>query len=58
MRLIALRLLYKELKKAKIALGHAELRQNNEAERNNLKQKIDTLDWIISVVWCARERGD
>lgn len=56
MRLIALRWLYKELKKAKIDLGHAELRQNNEEERNNLRQKIDTLDWIISVVWCARER--
>ena len=46
----ALRMLYGQLKKARIALGHAEERQNNWVERENLKQKIDTLEWIIGVV--------
>ena len=46
----ALHLLYKQLKKAKIDLGHAEQRQNNLGEQENLKRKIDTLEWIIGVV--------
>lgn len=46
----ALHLLYSQLKKARIDLGHAERRQNNWDERENLARKIDTLEWIIGVV--------
>lgn len=46
----ALHLLYSDLKKARIALSHAEQRQNNHEERANLAKKIDTLEWIIGVV--------
>lgn len=49
-RLVALEYLYKLLKQAKIALGHAEQRQNNQAERDNLQNKIDTIEWVIDAV--------
>lgn len=46
----ALHLLYSQLRKTRIDLGHAESRQRNWDEQENLKQKIDTLEWIIGVV--------
>ena len=46
----ALHLLYSQLRKARIDLGHAERRQNNWDERENLAQKIATLEWITGVV--------
>lgn len=46
----ALHLLYSQLWKTRIDLGHAESRQRNRDEQENLKQKIDTLEWIIGVV--------
>lgn len=46
----ALYMLYSQLKQARIALGHAEQRQNNWEERENLQKKIETLEWIIGVV--------
>lgn len=49
-RLVALEYLYKLLKQAKVALGHAEQRQNNQAERDNLARKIDTIEWVIDAV--------
>jgi len=58
MRQNALEWLYRELKKAKISLGHAEARQNNQEERNNLEKKIATLDWLIGAVLSMKEETD
>lgn len=46
----ALYLLYSQLKQTRISLAHAEQRRNNWEERENLKNRIVTLEWIIGVV--------
>lgn len=52
----ALRMLYKQLREAKIALGHAEGRPGVKAEELEiLNGKIATLDWIIPLVIKAEE---
>lgn len=45
----ALKWLYTQLKKKRIALGHAE-QKGNEPEINDIKQAIDIIEWIIEVV--------
>lgn len=54
-RMAALTLLYRLLKQAKISLGNAEQRQNNQEERDNLEWKIATIEWIIDAVMKAKE---
>ena len=56
MRQKALEWLYKELKKTKIALGHAVTRPGvTDEELNNLANKITTLDWLIGAVLSVKE---
>lgn len=44
----ALEYLYRELKKAKIALGQAETRSGvTHEELENLRNKIDAIDYLI-----------
>ena len=51
MRQLALEWLYRELKKAKIALGHAESRHGvTREELDNLQRKIDVLDYLTTLV--------
>lgn len=51
MRQLALEWLYRELKKAKIALGHAESRPGVAREElDNLQRKIDVLDYLTYLV--------
>ena len=51
MRQLALDWLYRELKKAKIALGHAETRPGvTQEELDNLQRKIDVLDYLTTLV--------
>jgi hypothetical protein len=51
MRDEALEWLYRELKKAKIALGHAESRPGvTREELDNLQRKIDVLDYLTTLV--------
>ena len=50
-RKTALEWLYRELKKAKIALGHAESRPGvTREELDNLQRKIDVLDYLTTLV--------
>jgi hypothetical protein len=47
----ALSFLYRELRAAKIALGHAESKPNvSHEELDNLQKKIDAIDWMIPIV--------
>lgn len=47
----ALEYLYRELKKSKIALGHAETRAGvTHQELENLQNKIEVLDWLTTLV--------
>lgn len=47
----ALQYLYRELKKAKIALGQAETRPGvTSQELENLQNKIDMFDWLTVLV--------
>lgn len=51
MRKLALEWLYRELRKAKIALGHAESRPGVAwDELENLQRKIDVLDYLTTLV--------
>lgn len=51
MRKTALEWLYRELKKAKIALGHAENRPGaTREELDNLQRKTDVLDYLTYLV--------
>ena len=47
----ALHFLYGQARKAKIALGYAEEKQNNQKERDNLQKKIEAIDLAIDAVW-------
>ena len=50
-RKMALNWLYRELKRAKIALGHAETRPGVKREElDNLQRKIDVLDYLTTLV--------
>lgn len=52
----ALSFLYRELRAAKIALGHAESKPNvSREELENLQKRIDAIDWMIPIV--IREDG-
>lgn len=52
----ALRLLYKQLREAKIALGKAETRPGVKREElDNLERKIAAIDWTIPLVIKAEE---
>ena len=52
----ALRMLYKQLRQAKTALGHAESKPNvKQEELDNLERKIAVLDWMIPLVIKAEE---
>lgn len=56
MRQKALEWLYRELKKAKIALGNAESRPGvTREELDNLQRKIAVIDWMIPLVIKAQE---
>lgn len=51
MKQTALKMLHRELKKAKISLSHAKARPGAKVEETvNLSKKIETLDWLIGVV--------
>ena len=51
MRQKAIKWLYRELKRAKIALGYAESRQGvTHEERLALQTKIDVLDYLTTLV--------
>lgn len=52
----ALRMLYKQLREAKIALGHSESKSGVKPEElDNLERKITVIDWIIPLVISAKE---
>ena len=52
----ALKWLFNELRKAKIALGRAETRPGvTTTELDNLQSKIDMIDWITPIVIKATE---
>ena len=51
----ALEYLKRHLRQAEISLCQAEQRKNNQAERENLAKKMDTLDWIIGIVTKTEE---
>lgn len=52
----ALEFLYRELKRAKIALGQDETRPGVTVEElANLQKKIDVIDWIVPLVIAAKE---
>ena len=53
----ALRMLYSQLKQAKISLGQAEMVKNNHEELFNLAQEIDILEWIIGTVIESEDDG-
>lgn len=56
MRDEALEWLYRELKRAKIALGYAESRPGvTREELDNLQRKIAVIDWMIPLVIKAQE---
>lgn len=51
MRKTALNWVYRELQRAKIALGHAESRPGVPREElDNLQRKIDVLDYLTTLV--------
>lgn len=45
----ALDMLYKSQKSLKIALGHAESRNALSVEIDNLRNKIEAVDWLIGI---------
>ena len=49
--------LHKELRSAKIALGHAESKPSAEEEKRNLERKIAMLEWTFDVVMGAKDDG-
>ena len=52
----ALRLLFKQLKDSKLSLDRAEVRPGvKQEELDNLRRKIETLDWMIPLVIKAEE---
>lgn len=52
----AMRLLYKQLREAKIALGQAQSKPHvPEIEIFNLERKIAIIDWMIPLVIAAKE---
>lgn len=52
----ALEYLYRELRKAKIALGQAETRPGvTHQELKNLRNKIEVLDYLTPLVLTAKE---
>lgn len=52
----ALRILYKQLREAKLALGHAENKPGvKQEELDNLQRKIAVIDWMIPLVIAAKE---
>ncbi len=52
----ALRMLYKQLREAKFALGQAEKKPGVKPEElDNLERKIAVLDWMIPLVIKAEE---
>ena len=52
----ALRMLYKQLREAKIALGHVESKPGvKQEELDNLERKIAVIDWMIPLVISAKE---
>ena len=53
-QLDALHFLYSQARKAKIALGHAEEKKNNQQERDNLQKKIEAIELAIDAVWRYR----
>jgi hypothetical protein len=53
-QLDALHFLYDQARKAKISLGRAEEKQNNQQERDNLQKKIDAIELAIDAVWRYR----
>lgn len=51
MREIVLKWLYKELKKTRVALGHAEGKQGvKQRELDDLRCKIDLLEYLCGLV--------
>lgn len=59
MRQNALVMLYRELKKAKIALSRAEERPGvKDEELLNISKKIATLDWLIGAVLSMKEEDN
>ena len=55
----ALRMLYKQLREAKTAYGHAEGKPNvKQEELDNLERKITVLDWMIPLVIKAEGEDD
>lgn len=50
MKELALKYLYRQLKKARFSLGEAESKQNVDVDEiANLKIKIDVLEWLSGV---------
>ena len=49
--------LHKELRSAKISLGHAENKPGAEEEKRNLERKIAMLEWTFDVVMGANDDG-
>ena len=49
--------LHKELRSAKIALGHAESKPNSEEEKRNLERKIAMLEWTFDQIMGAKDDG-
>ena len=45
----SMRYLYKELRKARIALCRAEEKENSAAEMANIRTKIEVLEWLTAV---------
>lgn len=51
MRDAALAYLYRELRSARIALGHAEYRQGvTQEELDRIQHRIDVLEWLTGIV--------
>lgn len=46
---MALAYLYRELKKAKRTLAYVEYKSRSEEELRNLQNKIDALEWLITL---------
>lgn len=56
MRDAALKFIYAEKRKAKIALGQAETRPGvKQDELDNLRQRIEVLEWLEPLVLNAEE---
>lgn len=59
MRETALFFLYRDLKKLKIDLGHAENKRNvDPQELGNIKAHIAAVDWMIPLVIAAKEDAE